>query len=204
MRDLLLDIRYALRVLRKSPGFTLVATLTLMLAIGANVVVFGVVNALLLRPLDVSEPENLYQLRLQPWTSFKLLTMSYPAFQDLRQRNTTFTGMAGSYGFAHARLRWGKTVKSVWGYAVTSNYFEMLGVRPEVGRFIHEADEHGPGSAPYVVLSHQLWRSVFNADPGVLGTTVTLGKDPFTVIGVAPARFHVRTDWTGPTTGSPS
>ena len=197
MKDLPLDIRYALRVLRRSPGFTLVATLTLMLAIGANVVVFGVVNALLLRPLDVSEPENLYQLRLQPWTSFKLLTTSYPAFQDLRQRNTTFSGIAGFNGFCQARLRWGNTVKSVYGQAVTGNYFELLGVQPDVGRFIREADEHGPGSAPYVVLSHQLWRSVFNADPGVVGTTMRLGKDPFTIIGVAPARFHGtdRLDW---------
>jgi hypothetical protein len=204
MKDLLLDIRYALRVLWKSPAFTLVALVTLMLGIGANVVVFGVVNAVLLHPLDVSDPHNLYQLRLKPWTSFKLLTTSYPAFEDYRQRNTTFSDMAGFNGFCQARLSWGNSVKSVYGHAVTGNYFEMLGVQPEVGRFIHEADEHGPGSAPYVVLSHQLWRSVFNADPGVLGTTVTLGKDPFTVIGVAPARFHVRTDWTGPTTGSPS
>ena len=197
MKDLLTDVRYALRVLRKSPAFTLVALVTLMVGIGANVVVFGVVNALLLRPLDVSEPENLYQLRLQPWTSFKLLTTSYPAFEDYRQRNTVFSEIAGFNGFCQATLRWGDSVKSVTGYAVTGNYFDFLGVQPEVGRFIREADEHGPNSAPYVVLSHQLWRSVFNADPGVLGTTVTLGKDPFTVIGVAPPRFHGtdRLDW---------
>jgi predicted permease len=197
MKDMLLDIRYALRVLWKSPAFTLVALVTLMLGIGANVVVFGVLNAVLLRPLDVSKPENLYQLRLQPWTSFKLLTTSYPAFEDYRQRNTTFSEMAGFYGFCQARLSWGNSVKNVYGYAVTGNYFEMLGVQPEVGRLIQATDEHGPNSAPYVVLSHQLWRSVFNADPGVLGTTVTLGKDSFTVIGVAPARFHGtdRLDW---------
>ena len=190
MRDLLLDIRYALRVLWKSPAFTLVALVTLMLGIGANVVVFGVVNAVLLHPLDVSDPQNLYQLRLKPWTSFKLLTTSYPAFENLRQRNSTFSGMAGFDGFAEATLRWGNTVKSVTGYAVTGNYFEMLGVQPEVGRFIQSADDHGPNSAPYIVLSNNLWRSAFNADPAVVGTTVRLDRDPYTVIGVAPAHFH--------------
>src|SRR5258708_20464747 len=96
MKDLLMDVRYALRILWKSPAFTLVALITLMLGIGANVVVFGIVNAVLLHPLDVSDPQNLYQLRLKPWTSFKLLTTSYPAFEDYRQRNTTFSGMTGS------------------------------------------------------------------------------------------------------------
>jgi predicted permease len=190
VKDLLLDIRYALRVLWKSPAFTLVALLTLMLGIGANVLVFGVVNAVLLHSLEVRDPQNLYQLRLKPWTSFKLLTTSYPAYEDLRRRNTTFSGMAGFYGFAEATLRWGNTVKSVTGYAVTGNYFDLLGVQPEVGRFIHEADEHGSNSAPYVVLSDQLWRSVFKADPSVVGATVRLDKDPYTVIGVAPAQFH--------------
>jgi predicted permease len=189
MHDLLLDIRYALRVLWKSPAFTLVALVTLMLGIGANVVVFGVVNAVLLHPLEVSDPQNLYQLRLKPWTSFKLLTTSYPAYEDLRRRNTTFSGMAGFDGFAEATLRWANTVKRVNGYAVTGNYFDLLGVQPEVGRFIHEADEHGPNSAPYLVLSNNLWRSAFNADPGVVGTTVRIDRDPYTVIGVAPAQF---------------
>ncbi len=81
-------------------------------------------------------------------------------------------------------------MRSVPGYAVTGNYFDLLGVQPEVGRFFQAADEHGPNSAPYVVLSDALWRSAFNADPGVVGTTVRLNKHPFTVVGVAPARFH--------------
>src|SRR5438270_5200549 len=190
MKDLLLDIRYALRVLLKSPAFTLAATLTLMLGIGANVLVFGVVNAVLLRPLDVSEPQNLYQLRLKPWTRWKLLTTSYPAFEDYQQRNITFSGLAGYDGFSGGRLRWGDTVKSVSGYSATGNYFDLLGVQPAVGRFFHEADVHGPNSAPYMVLSDRLWRSAFNADPGVVGSKVRLGKDPFTVVGVAPPRFH--------------
>jgi len=98
--------------------------------------------------------------------------------------------MAGFDGFAEATLRWGNTVKSVTGYAVTGNYFDLVGVQPQVGRFIHEADERGPNSAPYVVLSNNLWQSVFNADPSVVGATVRLDKDPYTVIGVAPAQFH--------------
>jgi predicted permease len=190
VKDLLLDFRFALRVLWKSPTFTFVALVTLMLGIGANVVVFGVVNAVLLHPLDVSDPQNLYQLRLGEWTSGKLLTTSYPAFQDYRQRNTAFSEMAGYDGFSYGRLSWGNSVKSVNGYSVTGNYFEMLGVQPELGRLIQPSDDHGPNSAPYMVLSDNLWRSAFNADPGVIGTTVRLNKDSFTVIGVAPARFH--------------
>src|SRR5438067_3620728 len=190
MKDLLPDIRYALLVLWKSPAFTLVATLTLMLGIGANVVVFGVVNAVLLPPLDVSDPQNLYQLRHKEWTYGKLLTTSYPAFEDVRQRSTTFSGIAAFDGFAYARLGWGNSTKSVRGYAVIGNYFDLLGVQPEVGRFIEVSDDHGPKSAPYVVLSDNLWRSAFNADPRVVGTTVLLDKDPFTVIGVAPPQFH--------------
>jgi predicted permease len=188
--DLRMDVRYALRALWKSPAFTLVALATLALGIGANVVVFGVLNAVLLRPLDVSDPQNLYQLRLKPWTSFKLLTTSYPAFEDFRQRNRTFSDMAAFNGYARARLGWGHAVRSVSGYAVTGNYFELLGVQPQVGRFFQATDEHGPNSAPYVVLSDNLWRRAFGADPGVVGMTVRLDNDPFTVVGVAPAPFH--------------
>jgi predicted permease len=190
MKDLLLDIRYALRVLWKSPAFALVATVTLMLGIGANVLVFGVVNAVLLRPLGVSEPQNLYELRLKPWTAWKLLTTSYPAFEDYQQRNTTFSGLAGFDGYSGGRLRWGDAVKIVSGYSATGNYFDLLGVQPAVGEFFHEADVHGPNSAPYVVLSDSLWRRVFNGDLGVVGTTVQLNKQPFTVVGVAPPQFH--------------
>ncbi|HSH38325.1 MAG TPA: ABC transporter permease, partial [Chthoniobacterales bacterium] len=190
MNDLLLDVRYALRVLRKSPAFTIAAVLTLTLTIGANIVVFGVINGVLLQPLAVSEPHNLFQIRLQPWTSGKALTTSYPAFEDYRQRNTTFSDLAGYYGFSSGRLRWSHTVKNVSGHSITANYFEFLGAQPQVGRLIQSADDRGPNSAPYMVLSDRLWRTAFNADPGVVGTEVRLGKDPFTVVGVAPAWFH--------------
>jgi predicted permease len=190
VKNLLLDVRYALRVLRKSPPFTVVALLTLMLGIGANVVVFGVLNAILLHPLDVSDPESLYQIRHKQWMIGRLLTNSYPAFEDFQRRNTTFNGMAGIYGYSHAALIWRNAARLVHGDEVTGNYFDLLGVQPKVGRFFHAADESGPDSAPYVVLSDALWRSTFDSDWGVVGTTVELNKHRFTVVGVAPAQFH--------------
>ena len=119
-----------------------------------------------------------------------VLLQPFPAFQDFQRRNTTFSGMAGIYGYSAARLSWHNAVTMVHGDEVTGNYFDLLGAQPQLGRFFHASDEHGPGSAPFVVLSNHLWRSGFSADPGVLGTTVDLGKHPFTVIGVAPAPFH--------------
>ncbi len=192
MQNLLLDIRYALRGLSKSPAFTVVAAMTLMLGIGANVVVFGVVNAVLLQPLaGVNDAGNLYQIRHKAWASGRLLTTSYPAFEDFRRRNSTFSAMAGIDAYSHAEMRWrDEAPLSIAGDEVTGNYFDLLGVQPEVGRLFHPGDEHGPDSAPYLVLSDALWRNAFHADPGVVGATVELGKQPFTVVGVASARFH--------------
>jgi predicted permease len=190
LETLLMDVRYAWRVLRKSPSFTVVTLVTLMLGIGANLVVFAVLNTVLLRPLDVSDPQDLYQLRHQQWMNFRLLTSSYPAFEDLRRRNTTFTGMIAINAYAHGVLSWHNTATSINGDWVTGNYFDLLGAQPEAGRFFHEADEHGTDSAQYVVLSDALWRTVFLADRDIVGATVQLNQHPFTVVGIAPAQFH--------------
>jgi predicted permease len=190
VENLLLDVRYALRVLRKSPAFTLVAIVTLMLGIGANVVVFGVLNAVMLHSLDVSDPSSLYQVRHRQWTQGKLLTTSYPTFEDLRRRNKTFSGMAAIYAYSDTSMNWRRTVTSVHGDEVSGNYFDLLGAQPALGRFFHAADEHGPGSAPYIVLSDSLWRTAFHADPDVVGTTVEIKKHPFTVLGVASPQFQ--------------
>ena len=188
--DLFSDVRYALRMLRKSPAFTAVASLTLMLGIGANIIVFGVLNSVLLQPPDVSDPQSLYQLRHKAWMKGRLLTTSYPAFEDFRRRNTAFSGMAGVYGYSHAELTWHNTVVNVHGDDVTGNYFDLLGVQPQLGRFFHESEEHGPNSAPHVVLSDSLWRSTFAGDRGIVGTIVELNKHPFTVVGVDSPKFH--------------
>src|SRR5206468_3859603 len=122
VENLLLDVRYALRILQKSPAFTVVALVTLALGIGANVIVFGVLNAILLRPLGMSDPQSLYQIRHQQWMTGRLLTTTYPAFEDFQQRNTTFSGMAAYYGYSQGLLRWQNTEVPVLGDEVTTNY----------------------------------------------------------------------------------
>jgi predicted permease len=190
MQDLLLDVRYAFRGFRKAPAFTLVAVLSIALAIGANGFVFAVLNTVVLRPFEVSDPQSLYQIRYGPRMSGSNLTTSYPAFQDLRRRNTSFTDMIGLWAYSEASLGGRDAGPKLRGVAVSGNYFDMLGVQPQIGRLFQAADERGLNSAPYVVLSDALWRLAFNADPGVVGTTVRLNEQPFTAIGVAGAAFH--------------
>ena len=190
MQDLLLDVRYALRGFRKSPAFTLVAVLSLALAIGANGFVFAVLKTAALRPFEVSDPQSLYQIRYGPRMTGSNLTTSYPAFQDLRRRNTSFSDMIGVFAYSEAHLGGRDAGPRLTGVAVSGNYFDVLGVQPQIGRLFHAADERGLNSAPYVVLSDAVWRRVFGGDPSVVGTTVRLDEQPFTVIGVAAPSFH--------------
>jgi len=180
------DLRYAARQLQRSPAFTTTALLTLILGIGANVVVFSAVNALVLRPLDVPEPTALYNV-VQKTPGYD--NQSYPDYLDFQSKNSTFSDMA-AYRIQSAGLSTKDAAYKCWYYRVSGNYFDMLGVRPEHGRLFHASEEHGPNSAPYIVLSHDFWRRHFNSDSGVLGTTVDVNKHPFTVIGVVPAAFH--------------
>ncbi len=152
-RMLLHDLRYSVRVLRKSPGFTVAAVLTLALAIGANAVVFGVLDALILRPLNVPNAQTLYTLERGP---NKDQGTSYPDYLDLRDRNRSFEALT-AYILAPVGLDTGKNPTQAWSYEVTGNYFDALGIEPFLGRFFHAADEHGPGSAPYLVISYPSW-----------------------------------------------
>lgn len=180
------DLHYSARQLRRSPAFTLTAAVTLALGIGANVIVFSILNALILRPLDVPQPQGLYNVVQGP---IGYDNQSYPDYLDYQRRNTTFSAMA-IYRFLDAGLSIGSSAYKCWLYEVSGNYFDMLGVQPILGRFFHSSDEHGPNSAPYIVLSEPFWRSRFNGDPGIVGTKVELNSHPFTVLGVAPASFH--------------
>jgi predicted permease len=180
------DLRDAARQLRRSPTFTTTAVVTLVLGIGANVVVFSVLNSLLLRPLDVPQPMGLYNVVHQ---SQGYDNMSYPDYLDFQSKNVTFGDMA-AYRIESAGLSAGNVPYKCWYYKVSGNYFDMLGVQPAYGRMFHAGDEHGPNSAPYIVLSHDFWRRNFDSNASIVGAKVDVNQHPFTVIGVAPAGFH--------------
>ena len=114
---------------------------------------------------------------------------SYPDYLDLRDRNRSFEDLA-AYDISQAGLDTGKDPSHVWGYEASGNYFDALGIQPYLGRFFHASDEHGPNSAPYIVLTYAYWHSHFQDDRGVVGRVVRLNKHPFTILGVAPPEFH--------------
>lgn len=184
------DIRLALRQLRKAPGFALTAVLTLALAIGANAIVFSVLNAVVLRPLNVPHPGNLFMVE-RYFGSNTTTSQSYPDYLDLRDRNHSFDSLA-SYDITGAvgLNSGGNNPSVVWPYLITGNYFDSLGIQPYLGRFIHPSDIHGTNSAPYIVLSYAYWHSHFNSDPKAVGRTVQINKLPYTILGVAPREFR--------------
>jgi macrolide transport system ATP-binding/permease protein len=187
------DLRYALRMLRRSPGFTVVAVLSLALGIGANALVFSVVNALLLRPLPVERPDELAFLE----TSNSGITQSFPNYRDFRDRNRTFAGMTG-YRLVPMELESSSGAMHIWGLLVTGNYFDLLGVHPALGHFFHQADDLHPGASPYAVLSYNTWRSRYGGDAAILGKTIRINRLAYTVMGVAPPDFHSTERWYWP------
>jgi predicted permease len=180
------DLRYTLRFLRKSPGFTLAAVFTLALAIGANAVVFSVLNAFIIRPLNVPRADSLYALWRMPDNG---MAESYPDYLDLRDRNHSFDDLV-AYNIIEAGFDTGEDPTRVWVEEASGNYFDALGLQPYLGRVFHGSDERGPDSAPYIVLSYAYWHSHFQDDRGVVGRVVRLNKHPFTIIGVGAPGFH--------------
>jgi hypothetical protein len=168
MTTLLQDLRFTLRQLRKSPGFTITAVLTLAMAIGANAVVFSVMNGLILRPLNVPQAQSLYGIER---ASDKDPSQSYPDYLDLRDRNQSFDGLA-TYAISEVALDTGEGPARVWGVEASGNYFDALRIHPYLGRFFHDSDEHGANSAPYIVLSYAYWHSHFHDDRGLVDRVV--------------------------------
>ncbi len=180
------DVRLALRQLRRSPGFTIAAVLTLALAIGANAVVFAIFDGLVLRPLHVPQSESLYGTPYGDNPGWQ----SYPNYLDLRDRNRSFESLAAYNIVATAFDKGDGLDSSRIGFATSGNYFDVLRIQPYLGRFFHAADERGPNSAPYVVLAYKFWHSSFQDDRNVVGRAVLLNRHPYTVIGVAPPDFN--------------
>jgi predicted permease len=194
MTTLLQDLRLALRQMRKAPGFAIAAVLTLALAIGANAVVFGLMNALILRPLNVPQARSLYAIQRG---HDKAINHSYPDYLDLRDRNRTFEDLA-AYNVTSVGIDNGNNPSAAWILEVTGNYFDALHIQPFLGRFFHAADERGPNSAPYIVLTYAYWHTHFQDDRGVVGRVVQLNKHPFTILGVAPENFRGTLLFVGP------
>ncbi len=187
MSIVLQDLNYALRVLAKSPGFSLVAVVTLALGIGGSTAIFSLVNALLFKPFaGVEHPEQLVEfVRVQP--NYRFIDWGYPDYLDYRDRNQTLSGLAArsrtSIDLANS------TTERIRGEMVSGNYFSLLGTRAALGRLILPGDDAAPGAHPVAVLSYSLWQRGFGSDPAVVGRGIILNGHPFTVVGVAAKGF---------------
>jgi predicted permease len=183
------DIRYGLRMLRRGPGFSLVAILTLALGIGANGAIFSLVNGLLLRsPPEVQEPDRLVQIARSYEEAPRWDNWSWPAFQLIAEEAEFLSGVAG-FSTGSFVVGWGEELEPARGEYVSGRYFGLLGVQPELGRLLGPMDEEAPGAHPVVVLSHGFWMRGFAGDPQLLGTTIQIGGTPYEIVGVAPEGF---------------
>jgi predicted permease len=185
------DLRYALRIFRKNPGFAAVAICSLAIGIGANSAIYSFADGLLLRPLPVAEPSRILNISHVTTGAFGANTsISYPDYVDLRDRNHTFDGLIAtsyaSFGFAADRTT---QPRRKFGIFVSGNFFQVLGVTPQVGRRFRTDEDNVAGKNPVVVLGHDLWVSEFGKNPAVSGRSLWLNGTEFTIIGVAPETF---------------
>jgi predicted permease len=189
MGTLIQDLRYGFRLLRKSPGFTVVAVLTLALGIGANTAIFSAVNAVLLRPLPYANPGQLALLpEANPKRGITDAGMSYPSLLELRDNSRAFSAIAGLA--SHSLTLTGRGEPSeARTIVVTQNFFSVFDTKPLLGRTLLPSDGER-GAAPVVVLSEGIWRSQFDADPKIVGSPVTLDMRPYAVVGVMPSEFR--------------
>jgi MacB-like periplasmic core domain len=183
--NLLQDLRFALRQLRRSPGFALTAVLTLALGIAANVIVFSVLQALILRPIDVPNGAQVMTLahKKQTYPFF-----SYPEVRDVRDGNSVFSAVAADM-IQNFGVEADGVTRSIWGAEVSGQYFEVVGIKPFLGRLLQRADDDHPGASQAAVLSWPAWKSDFNGDPNLVGKTVRIDKQPYTIVGVTPEGF---------------
>src|SRR5881394_1052015 len=183
------DFRYALRQLVKCPAFTAVAVLTLALGIGANTAVFGLINALLVRPLPYHDPSNLVLLWEQfPRQGLERIPVSVPEYIDLEKGLRSFTQIA-TFNYSTFNLAGGNVPERISGAVVSPALFPLLGIEPIKGRTFAQ-EEQGEGQDDVIVISERLWKRRFNSDPTLVGKSLLLNGRSYTVIGVMPARFE--------------
>jgi len=184
------EIRFGLRALLRQPGFTFAAVLSLALGIGANSALFGMFNSLLWKPLPVEAPDELVVFYSRRDAQSFYQPLSYPEYREFQALTGVFAGVIG-YSPAEMSLRIeGRDDARAYGELVTGNYFDVLGVRMALGRGFHPDEDAEPGTHPVVVLSHRLWERRFDGDPAVVGRSLVLNGQPFTVVGVAPRGFR--------------
>jgi putative ABC transport system permease protein len=189
MTGLLQDVRYGLRQLRKNPGFTAVALITLALGIGANTAVFSIIYTVLLQPLPFQDPARIVAIKPTEPNRRDDIGVSYPAFMDWRSRNHVFEGLSAFHTDDFTLTGRGVPVH-VTGAVVSANTFSLLGVVPVIGRDFTQAEDTPTSAGSPVILSHNLWRERFGSDPNISGQRVTLSSQVFAVVGVMPAGFQ--------------
>ena len=191
MENVWSDLRFGMRQLARNPTFTIIAVISLALGIGANTAVFCIVNALLLRPLPVTEPDRLVSIASTLGGEANPLWTSWPNFKDFRERSRSFTGMA-----AHANrpltlgVRGVGEPEQIYGQMVSGNFFDLLGIEAIQGRTFNQEESEIEGAHSVAVITHRFWQGRFGGDPGIVGQTILINSRPMTVIGVTPKDFY--------------
>ncbi|MCI0489235.1 MAG: ABC transporter permease [Blastocatellia bacterium] len=187
METLLQDIRFGVRRLLKSPGFAAIAVISLALGIGANTAIFSLVNTILLRPFPVTDPQEIFAVAVTGKGS-SIQAFSYPTYLDFRDRNEALAGIFATRPVPMSLSRDGQNERA-WGYLVSGNYFDVLGVKAHLGRAFTQEEDRARLAHPVVVISHAFWQNRFGASPGVIGKEIIINGHTFNIIGVAPEGF---------------
>ena len=187
MTTLLHDLRFALRQMRRSPGFALTAVFILALGIAANVIVFGVLQALILRPIDVPHRRPGDDARATAMSPIRFFPIRKCAMSGMEIR--CFLSVA-AFTIDNFGLEANGVTRPVWGFEVSGQYFEVVAIKPFLGRLLQRADDDHPGASEAAVLSWPAWKSDFGADPNIVGKTIRLNKHPYTIVGVTPEGFY--------------
>jgi len=183
------DVRYSLRMIVKAPGFAAIAILTLALGIGANTTIFSWINSALLNPVPgLARPSEVVSLTLSK-PGDNPFPFTYPDLEAMRDGQQSFTGITAC-SFAQMSLTGKSKPERVWGMVVSANYFEILGVRPILGRAFLPVEDEKPGGAPVAVISYRFWQTHFGANPDIVGRTIEINQHPYTIVGVTPAVFQ--------------